>query len=102
MLWQSAYTWNPYIHMFDELGLEVYETIGSMPVETTEEAPTRDNRLTEAILNLRAIEEQLRRITYGIHELMEGELWVTDHTGMDGGSGRATGKFTIVGNFRKL
>jgi hypothetical protein len=36
--------------MFDELGLEVYETIGSMPVETAGEVATRDNRRTEAIL----------------------------------------------------
>jgi hypothetical protein len=63
------------IHMFDELGLEVYETIGSMPVETAGGVPTRDNRRTEAILNLRAIEEQLWRITYGIHELMEENYW---------------------------
>jgi hypothetical protein len=66
------------IHMFDELGLEVYETIGSMPVETAGEVPTRDNRRTEAILNLRAIEEQLWRIIYDIHELMEENYW-EDH-----------------------
>jgi hypothetical protein len=66
------------MHKCDELGLEVYETIGSMPVETGGEVPTRDNRRTEAILNLRAIEEQLWRIIYDIHELMEENYW-EDH-----------------------
>jgi len=50
--------WNRYIHMFDELGLAVYEAIGFVLAETAEEAPTRDNGRTEAIINLRAIEEQ--------------------------------------------
>lgn len=58
--------------MFDELGMAVYETIGSVvPVKGAGEAPVQDNGRTEAILDLRVIEEQLRHITYGMHELME-------------------------------
>ena len=34
----------------------VYETIGSVPVATAEEAPARDNGRTDAILNIRAIQ----------------------------------------------
>ena len=39
--------------MFDELGSEVYQMTGSVPVETAEEAPIQDRERTEAILNLR-------------------------------------------------
>jgi len=39
--------------MFDELGSEVYQMTGSVPVETGEEARIRDSERTEAILNLR-------------------------------------------------
>jgi len=45
------------------------------PVETAEEAPTRDNGWREAILVLGAIEEQLWQMTYGIYELMEENHW---------------------------
>jgi len=38
--------------MFDELGSEVYQMTGSVPVKTAE-APIRDSERTEAILNLR-------------------------------------------------
>jgi len=56
---------------------------GSAPVETAKEAPIRDNGWTEAILNLRAIEEQLQQIALLYHELMGGGLlgksWATDN-----------------------
>ena len=61
--------------MFDELGMAVYETIGSVVVEGTAEAPVQDNGRMEAILDLRVIEEQLQHITYGMHELMEENQW---------------------------
>ena len=61
--------------MFDELGMSVYETIGSVVVEGAGEAPVQDNGRTEAILDLCVIEEQLRHITYGMHELMEENQW---------------------------
>jgi len=67
--------WPRYIHMFDELGMAVYETIGSVVVEGTAEAPVQDNGRMEAILDLRVIEEQLQHITYGMHELMEENQW---------------------------
>jgi len=44
------------VQVFDELGSEVYEMPRSVPVETAEEAPIRDNGRTEAILNLCAID----------------------------------------------
>ena len=52
------------IHMFDELGMAVYETIGRFSMEDGEqEAAPRDNGRVEAILDLRVIEEQLRQLT---------------------------------------
>lgn len=68
--------WHRYVHMFDELGMAVYETIGSVPVDGAgSDAPVPDNGRTEAILDLRVIGEQLRHITYGMHELMEVHQW---------------------------
>ena len=57
--------------MFDELGMAVYETIGRVDVEDGEQEAPRDNGRVEAILDLRVIEEQLRQLTYAVHEFME-------------------------------
>ena len=57
--------------MFDELGMAVYETIGRIAMDGEQEAASRDNGRVEAILDLRVIEEQLRQLTYAVHELME-------------------------------
>ena len=57
--------------MFDELGMAVYETIGRVAIEDGEQEAPRDNGRVEAILDLRVIEEQLRQLTYAVHELME-------------------------------
>ena len=51
------------MHMYDELGIAVYEMIGSV-VEGAGEAPVQDNG------NSRPPCHQ-RHITYGMHELME-------------------------------
>ena len=57
--------------MFDELGMAVYETIGRVAIEDGEHEMPRDNGRVEAILDLRVIEEQLRQLTYAVHEFME-------------------------------
>ena len=57
--------------MFDELGMAVYETIGRIAIEDGEQEVPGDNGRVEAILDLRVIEEQLRQLTYAVHELME-------------------------------
>ena len=58
--------------MFDELGMAVYETIERVAIEDGEqEVPGGDNGRAKAILDLRVIEEQLRQLTYAVHELME-------------------------------
>ena len=48
-----------------------YETIGRVAIEDGEKEVPRDNGRVEAILDPRVIEEQLRQLTYGAHELME-------------------------------
>ena len=48
-----------------------YETIGRVAIEDGEQEAPRDNGRVEAILDLRVIEEQLRQLTYAVHELME-------------------------------
>ena len=64
--------WESYIHIPDELGMAVYETIGRIAMEDgDQEAASRDNKRVGAILDLRVIEEQLRQLTYAVHELME-------------------------------
>ena len=56
--------WESSIHMFDELGMVVYETIGRVAMgDGEQEAAPRDNGRVEAILDLRVIEEQLRQLT---------------------------------------
>ena len=48
--------WESYIHMFDELGVAVYEAIRRVSMEDGEqEAAPRDNGRVEAILDLRVI-----------------------------------------------
>ena len=48
--------WESSIHMFDELGVAVYETIRRVAMEDEEqEAAPRDNGCVEAILDLRVI-----------------------------------------------
>ena len=50
----------------------MYETIGCIVIEDEEqEAAAGDNGRVEAILVLWIIEEQLRQLTYAVHELME-------------------------------
>ena len=49
----------------------MYETIGRAAIEDGEQEAPRDNGRVEAILDLRVIEEQLRQLTYAVHEFME-------------------------------
>ena len=63
-----------FIHMFDELGMAVYETIGRIAFEDGEQEVPGDDGRVEAILDLRVIEEQLRQLIYAIHELMEESI----------------------------
>ena len=64
--------------MFDELGMAVYETIGHIAIGGGEQEVPGDNGRVEAILDLRVIEEQLRQLTYAVHELMEESQLVGD------------------------
>ena len=48
--------WESFIHMFDELGMAVYETIGRIAMEDgKQEAASRDNGRVEAICHEGAI-----------------------------------------------
>lgn len=67
----TADVWERHIHMFDDLGMAVYETIARVTVEARVEQKARDNGCVEAVLDLRVIEEQLRQLTYAVHDLME-------------------------------
>ena len=67
----TSAVWESVIHMFDELEMAVYETIGRFGTEDGEQEVPRDNGRVEAILDLRVIEEQLRQVTYEVRELME-------------------------------
>ena len=59
----TSAVWECFIHMFDELGMAVYETVGLVAVEDGEQEVPRDSGRVEAILGLWVIGGQLRQLT---------------------------------------
>jgi hypothetical protein len=61
--------WEYYVSMFEEGGLEVYESIAA--VHVAEQPPIPDGGQVESLLEMREIEEQLHQQLYAVHEIMD-------------------------------
>jgi hypothetical protein len=61
--------WEYYLSMFEEAGMEVYESITA--VHVAEQPLIPDGGRVESLLEMREIEEQLHQQLYAVHEIME-------------------------------
>jgi hypothetical protein len=61
--------WDYYLNMFEEAGMEVYESITA--VHVAEQPPIPDGGRVESLLEMREIEEQLHQQLYAVHEILD-------------------------------
>ena len=64
--------WQSYLDMFEEGGLEVYETMAAVVVEEPVVSPPQDK--VESLLELREIQEQLEHQMYAVHDLWDARM----------------------------
>lgn len=67
----SPERWQNYILLFEEFGMEVYETIGRITVNEDTQA-VQDGGKLQSLLELREIQEQLHQQLFSVHEVMAG------------------------------
>ena len=68
--------WMAYIRMFEECGMEVYESVGTVWVDEVDNGGHSAER-TSSMIRVRASVEQLQQQLYRVHELMD-ELGLED------------------------
>ncbi|KAA8893706.1 hypothetical protein FN846DRAFT_913747 [Sphaerosporella brunnea] len=61
--------WDYYVSMFEEGGMEVYESITA--VHIAEQPPIPNGGRVESLLEMREIEERLHQQLYAVHEILD-------------------------------